>query len=389
LVQLSTQPDTESAAVKPSRLPTLTGLRFVAAIAVFVAHALLGAALFASNFQYEYIGLIFQGGWAAVVYFFVLSGFIMTWASRADDNPGTFWRRRAVRVFPNYLITLAAYIIVMAVAFDVVINGGQVVVHALLMQSFSPDLNYRIAFNPPAWSLSAEVFFYICFPLLIKIINKIRPERLWTWAGIVAASTFVVPLAAPALVPDTPVVDGFGWPVWEMWLVQQCPPVRMLEFIFGMILAKIVISGRKSPVNFPVAILIFVAVYAVSPWIPENLNMAAIQVVPIGLIIVAAAVKDRTKNPGWLGSKFMIKAGDISYAFYIWHFMILIYARMLLGTPEGWSAPVGWLVMAGLFVATAFVSWLQFKLVEDPLVRRFSTSKKRRTTKKPQPTPVA
>ncbi|MBA9007739.1 acyltransferase family protein [Thermomonospora cellulosilytica] len=355
-------------------------MRFIAGLLVFLTHALIGSALFASNFQMEYMGLIIQGGWAALVYFFVLSGFVMTWARRPSDTAGTFWRRRAFRVFPNYLVTLVAYIAVLGLVLHIPIQGRTVLVHLLALQSFVPDLENRIAFNPPAWSLSAELFFYLCFPVLIRLVDRIRPERLWAWAGGVVAACFVTPLLAPVLLPPSKPIEGLGWPELEMWVIQQFPPIRMLEFVLGMILAKIVMSGRRIPLNFGAAVGIFVAVYAVSPLIPERLNMAAIHVVPIGLIILTAASRDsRGRSPGWLGSRLMVKLGDLSFAFYIWHYMIVVHARQWLGTPEGWSTPVGFAVLGLLFAATLAAAWLQFTLIENPMYRRFATSRRRRT----------
>ncbi len=371
----------------PVRLNSLAGMRFFAGLLVFFTHALVGSMLFASNFQMEYTGLIIFGGWAGLVYFFVLSGFVMTWARRRSDTAGTFWRRRAFRVFPNYLSTLLVYIAVLGLILHVPIQGGTVLVHLLALQSFVPDLGSRIAFNPPAWSLSAELFFYLCFPFLIRMVDRIRPERLWAWAGGVVAACFVTPLLAPRLLPPSAPIEGLGWPELEMWVIQQFPPIRMLEFVLGMLLAKIVLSGRRIPLTFGAAVALFVAIYALSPLIPERLNMAAIHVVPIGLIILTAATRDRQGyGPGWLGSRVMVKLGDLSFAFYIWHYLVVIYVRQWLGSPEGWSTPVGFAVLALLFAVTLGLAWLQFTLIENPMYRRFATARRRRT---PKPVPAA
>ncbi|MFB9723250.1 acyltransferase family protein [Planobispora longispora] len=353
-------------------------MRFVAALLVFLTHALLGGALFASNFQYEYTEWIFQGGWAGLVYFFVLSGFVMTWARRPGDSAPTFWRRRAVRVFPNYWTTLVVYIAVLGLVLSTPINGGTVVAHVLGLQAFIPDLMTRVAFNPPTWSLSAELFFYLCFPLLIRLVDRIRPERLWAWAGGVVAAAFAVPLLAPVLLPASKPIEGFGWPELEMWVIQQFPPFRMLEFVFGILLAKIVLSGRKIPVNLGTAVALFAVVFAIAPLIPERLNMAAIHLVPVGLIIAAAAVRDGRGRTGWLASRPMVALGNLSYAFYIWHYMVIVYARPLFGTPEGWSTPVGWAMLGVMIAITLAIAWVQFKLVEEPMFRRFATSRRKR-----------
>src|SRR5688500_12797828 len=78
----------------PSRLPSLTGARFIAAGLVFVFHATF-AWPFASSGAQETSGLLFsQGGYTGVTFFFILSGFVLTWAVRPGDTTPRFWRRR-------------------------------------------------------------------------------------------------------------------------------------------------------------------------------------------------------------------------------------------------------------------------------------------------------
>jgi peptidoglycan/LPS O-acetylase OafA/YrhL len=40
-----------------------------------------------------------------VSFFFVLSGFVLTWSARPDDIATGFWRRRIARIYPVHLVT--------------------------------------------------------------------------------------------------------------------------------------------------------------------------------------------------------------------------------------------------------------------------------------------
>ncbi|MCG8970427.1 acyltransferase family protein [Streptomyces sp. CL12-4] len=78
----------------PSRLPSLTGLRFLAALAVFAHHAFLPIpplrllADDATEFRlYRWFN---QAGGLGVSFFFVLSGFVLTWSARHDDTTTSF-----------------------------------------------------------------------------------------------------------------------------------------------------------------------------------------------------------------------------------------------------------------------------------------------------------
>lgn len=67
---------------------------------------------------------------------------------------------------------------------------------------------------------------------------------LWYAAGGVVLVIMLMPLIAQTLLPDTP---GFmfmkiSWT--QIWFVYVFPVARLLEFVLGMLLARIVLSGR-------------------------------------------------------------------------------------------------------------------------------------------------
>ncbi|WP_405146068.1 acyltransferase family protein [Sphaerisporangium sp. NBC_01403] len=361
-------------------------MRFISAAMVFLTHA-LGAGLFATAWlNASTTTLVVQGGWAAVVYFFVLSGFVLTYAQRSSDTTGMYLRRRILKIYPNYAITLIAALILVSVVAKTAIDGKIALVHFLLLQSYFPTMDVRIAFNSPAWSLSCEALFYLCFPLMARYIRRIRPERLWAWAGVIVAVTVAIP-SLSKLLPEQPLIPGFPMTESQMWFVMQFPPVRMLEFVFGMILARIVMTGRRLPLGLGGSLALGVALYALAPLLPLSYTVVAIWIVPLGLIIAAGAAGDAKGRTSWIGSRPMVKLGEWSYAFYMWHYLILIYARQWFGSPKGWSTPVGFLMLGVLFAITLGLSWLLFTLVENPIMKRFATPKRRRRGSPPPPPP--
>ncbi|WP_248965381.1 acyltransferase family protein [Sphaerisporangium perillae] len=372
----------------PSRLPSLTGMRFISAAMVFLTHA-IGASLFASAaFTGVYISVVVQGGWAAVSYFFILSGFVLTYAARSSDTAATFLRRRFLKIYPNYIITLAAALVLVSWVGKQAIDGGTALLHALLLQSYVPVLDVRTAFNAPAWSLSCEALFYLLFPLMARYIGRIRPERLWGYASLTVLVIFAMPFVAK-LLPAQPPIPGFGMTELEMWFVMQFPPVRMLEFVFGMILARIVMTGRRLPVGLGGALAIGIALYAIAPMLPVSFDVVAVSVIPLGLIIAAGAANDAERRTSRLGGRVMVWLGEVSYAFYMWHFLVLIYVPQWFGSMKGWSTPAGFAMLAVLFGITLVLSWLLYSLVERPIMRRFASSGRGRGPGVPLPMPPA
>jgi peptidoglycan/LPS O-acetylase OafA/YrhL len=68
----------------------------------------------------------------------------------------------------------------------------------------------------------------------------------------------------------------------------------------------------------------------------------------------------------------MVWLGNVSFAFYLWHRLVLIYGHRMLGVGRTWgSAEVLGLSVAGFAVAL-LLAWLTFEYVEKPAMRRWS-----------------
>ncbi len=361
----------------PSRLPSLTGMRFVAAVLVFLFHAVHQGFFASERTQDIAHALFYQGGWAGVGFFFVLSGFILTWSMRADDTAPAFFRRRFFKIYPLHLITLIIAMMLAAWVAQASVSGWNLALQVLLLQSWSPDIMVRASFNGVAWSLSCEAFFYALFPVLIRIIDRIRPERLWAWAGAVVAVIFAVPFAADRL-PDQGTFPTMDVTAADLWLVYQFPGTRLLDFVLGIILARVVMEGRRLPLGFGGSVALVVAAYVVAPLFPSSYHLVAVMVVPLGLLVAGAAREEAAGRRTWLSGRAMVWLGEISFAFYITHQLVQSYAHQLLGVGTGWDTPRAIGLLALIFGATLLVSWLLFTLVERPVMRRFGTSRSRR-----------
>src|SRR5579884_1234381 len=98
-------PAQRNSAPRPGRLDSLTSLRFFAAFAVFTHHftGLGGKTGFGRApllFPYSQIGAY------GVDFFFVLSGFLLTWIHRPGEPVGGFYWRRVGRIYPATLAAL-------------------------------------------------------------------------------------------------------------------------------------------------------------------------------------------------------------------------------------------------------------------------------------------
>ncbi|WP_327679372.1 acyltransferase family protein [Kitasatospora sp. NBC_00458] len=362
-----------------SRLPSLTGLRFPAALAVFAYHAALPIPtlrLFADDgTEFRFVDIADQAGGLGVAFFFVLSGFVLTWSARADDTATGFWRRRMVKIVPNYVVAWALAMVLFASTYT---PARTAIVNLLMLQVWIPDFNTYFSVDPPSWSLGAEAVFYLSFPFLHRVFRKIRPERLVFWIAGAVAAIVATPAVAYLLLPDTPgVPGGYEGSVSQYWFSYVLPPVRMLDFALGMLVAHAVRSGRWRNIGMVWSGLLLVAGYIATHYVPYLYAQRVVTVVPIALLIAAAAIADNEGRFTVFRNRAMTWLGEISFAFYLLHFIVLTELRDLLGT-RMFSTVEGIGLLLFAIAATVLVSWVLYRLVEAPITRRFSTPRRGR-----------
>lgn len=373
---------TEATAPSPGRLPSLTALRFVAAALVFVCHARYLGLFTDTSVHKTYNFVTSSAGGVGVSFFFVLSGFVLTWAVKPADTMGTFWRRRFFKIFPSH-VTVWLVVVAMLVVSGTTIEAGPATANLFLVNAWVPDMNNLLfAVNGVTWSLSAEIVFYLLFPFLILGINKIRANRLWYWTIAVSALALSVPLLSKALLPDAPMFPGydqFSWP--QMWFAYQFPLVRCLEFIVGILFARIVLSGRWVRLGLGPAALTVLAVYVGALWLPTLWSFAAPYSFPLGLLVAAAAADDLAGRGALLARRPLVWLGEISYAFFLIHLIVLNSAQAALkGEWMGYGAfertslstPVAVLFLLGCLAVSIVLAWLLHRFVEMPAMRRWS-----------------
>ncbi|HEX4721621.1 MAG TPA: acyltransferase [Pseudonocardiaceae bacterium] len=345
-------------------------MRFVAALVIILFHTtFLG--FYPAGAQTVLGNILWEGGYSGVSFFLILSGFLLTWSARSTT--GTYWRQRFFRIFPNHLSTLIAAAILLVTVAHTALGGQSTILNIFLLHAWSPQLADRGGFDGVSWLLSCAVLCYLLFPLLNRWISGIRPERLWAWAGGAVAAIVAIPFVAMTL-SNGPLIPFTGVTSSQLWIVFQFPPVRALDFVLGMLVARIVVTERRLPLNRGGAVLLAIAAYAVSSLLPATFRLTAIMAVPLALLIAAVAKADQTGRRSWLSSPSIVWLGEVSFAFYLWHLLIFTYVRSWLFVP---STSLGTAIAEVVLLTgiSLFVGWLQLVLIERPLRRRFAASR--------------
>jgi peptidoglycan/LPS O-acetylase OafA/YrhL len=151
-------------------LRALTSLRFVAALLVFSWHCVPTRAV-SVTFSFGYIG---------VGFFFLLSGFILTYTYHGAfgerlraEAVRAFYAARVARVYPLHLVTMPLMIACLVYLGTNPLWSGvepqtrlqEVAAQAVLLQSWIPVRAIYFVDNGPAWSISFAALFYALVPL--------------------------------------------------------------------------------------------------------------------------------------------------------------------------------------------------------------------------------
>ncbi|GGM61194.1 acyltransferase [Micromonospora sonchi] len=356
----------------PDRLPTLTGMRMIAAIIVFLSHATL-MGFFADERLEDWFFLIFsRTGSAALNFFFILSGFVLAWSVQDGDTKRAFWRRRAAKIMPNNLV-VCAVIVILLILTGQGVQLWPTLANFALVQSWFPDMTILNGINTPSWSLSAEVLFYFAFPWLFAAVRRIPGRWLWPTAGGLVAAMLTIPFLAMAFLPTEPVYNYANASFPQFWLVYFLPLSRMLDFVVGIVLARLVREDRIR-VSLRTATLLTLVFYGISEVVPLLFSVVVAMVIPAALLVAAGAQADITGQRSPLRGRTAVWFGDVSFAFYLIHIIVLWFASQLAG--EGWGVMGATVALVVAYLVTLGFAALLYTGVERPLTRRFSRSRR-------------
>jgi peptidoglycan/LPS O-acetylase OafA/YrhL len=340
-------------------VPPLTGIRALAALLVLGLHADQNVPAGAASV------LPFLGrGYLGVDFFFVLSGFIITHvysSSLAQPNRNAvqiFLWHRFIRLYPVHVTVLSVLValIYLARAADIPLNNPQdwraseIPWQLTLLHAWG--VLPKAGWNAPSWSISAEWFAYLWFPLLAPLLTIIR-DRLF--AFLIAAAA----LAATAF--------AFTAADWSLNTWVGAPAlVRVLgEFVCGAALCRAVaLSGKaRHPIGDGVGVLAFAAFL-----LGASIDLPDFALVALLALTILGAALGQSYFAALLGSTVMVWLGEVSYSIYMVHFPALLVIRRLwqrLGFPD-WSMPAKVLAFVASIGVVIALAALLFYAVERP-----------------------
>ena len=301
--------------------PDIDGLRALAILSVVLYHAGVPG---------------IPGGFTGVDIFFVLSGYLIGGHIYSELRAGSFsylrfYRRRAKRILPAFFAVLAFILLASLIllspfeaaqtarsAFAATLSGSNILFW-MTANYFAP----KTELNPVlmTWSLGVEEQFYVLIPVLMVLLARIRHK--WILPAILAICAFSFCFAWGSLGRS---------PMMAFYML----PARAWELGLGVALAVAELNRERLALPDPLAEWISAAglVLLLAPIFLLTASMsfpgpAALPSV-LGTALLLAVPGSRI-NRRLLSLPPLTFLGRVSYSWYLWHWPLLAFLRVVYG----------------------------------------------------------
>lgn len=342
------------------RIEPLTGLRWCAALAVFLSHNVPGGR------TPPVISTFFTSGYMGVTIFFVLSGFVLTVTygdMMAEPRIATTWNyavARIARVMPLYWLILLL-VVAVVLSFGPAPTTGGLWWHFLAIQAWSGDLKLAYSWNPPGWSVGVELFLYAMLPILILLARVLTSTR----RVVILATVVVAAMATLVILFHVTGNDKLPWsdPASAHRWIYRSPLTRIGDFTLGICCAQIYARERHrvnlvkaAPFVAAAMSMLILALMMVPQLINSSPSFDLAYAVPGGVLILSLALAPHQRIARFLGCVALVALGELSYAFYLIHLPLGGQFERWGVTPNGFT-PVGLTVSILVLLFLIAASW--------------------------------
>lgn len=361
-------------------LPGLNALRFFAAFLVLIAHVeLLKMELGEDHIHHLFNKLNFGG--IGVYFFFVLSGFLITYLLIVEKertgtiNVKSFYVRRLLRIWPlYYLIALLGFFVFPHIEF---LQVPWLIDH--FHKNFTNNLwlfmlmlpNAAFAFMKPVphigqlWSIGVEEQFYLIWPNLFKRTRNLLRLIVSIFFGMVLLKVAYVLLLKFSIIPSNDMTIGIKR------LLAMSKFECMIVGAFGAYLVKEnktkLLNLAKHKFTWITSLLLLPILSYITP---ESIDDVVHLPYSFIFLIIILNISVFNRYVDFMENKLFTHLGNISYGIYMYHMVIVVFTIRTAGylmDDRSWMFNV--FVYISSLVLTIVVASLSYKYFEQPFLR--------------------
>jgi peptidoglycan/LPS O-acetylase OafA/YrhL len=246
-----------------------------------------------------------------------------------------FWEARFTRLYPIYLLSLLMSWWMVPVEYGAHTHGmfwTGMALTPLLLQGWVPSLATFL--NTPAWTMSAETFYYLLFPWLARARRHLRIRVYLAQLSAVWVLGMVPGLLYIIFNPDGIAhPDRWSWGPW-LQALKYTPLPHLASFVFGVILAGLdELVPRRGRLRLLLGLGGFAGILAVleiGPIVPYPILHDGLLMPLFGCIVLGLAGQNPLATA--LGWRPLVFVGEASFCLYLLHFNLwtLIHDSHLL-----------------------------------------------------------
>jgi peptidoglycan/LPS O-acetylase OafA/YrhL len=405
---LPARPAQQSPAAGAQRLAWLDALRGIAALAVVFDHIGVYALPHARQAVYQWI----DTGQYGVFVFFLVSGYIVPASLERKGSVRTFWVSRAFRLYPPYVLALAATVGLTLAGLGSLRGAAHHPATALLahLLMLSNVLGVPNAINV-IWTLSYEMAFYLLLTaLFVARVHRRSSAFALVFAVAAVAAGGVLPMTAlsdgplgarlVAAAADVLIIGGLALAVARQRISKLAGsvlaagtvlvlvafngtwlnPWQALTILGLMFTGTVLYRAERGEYRWAHALAVAAAVFglgiAAGLWHSRAWHMSAhaqvvwdrqwvSSLVLAGLTFAAGMALRRRRVPG-----FLAWLGLVSYSVYLLHPLLIGLYKRVPGTSGPHPLPVQLLLAAGFLAVLLAVCAVTYRLVEAPMQRQ-------------------
>ncbi len=349
-------------------MPALTGVRFLAAWYVVLFHAYPG--LMRRYPLPKLLEVFFSNGYLAVGLFFLLSGFILAYTYdgqiEGSSNRLRFWEARFARIYPVYLLSL-----VLSYWFATELTLGTRFAVIGMVQAWNPlNPDMAGAWNYPAWTLSAEAFFYLCFPFVVPWLSR-RSNRVLFWMTAV--------LLAVCILGHTPVKGLGDWKNHAVFLekVVPLPILRIPEFLLGVVMGLRFLRDEAALSKDSRPLIVYPAVLGTLAALSLPIGVwVSLVMLPFSLLVYELA-RGGSLLARFLSTRIMVLLGGASYSVYLLRYPVTNWTRISFSYLPSGMARFGQLLSPLILVLFSIFVFLCWEEPSRKAVRRWFANQRK------------
>ena len=334
------------------KIRALQGARFLFFVLIYMSHCATPRVTVPFDF----------GGESGVAFFFMLSGFVLSWGygpsvSRGEFDHRRFFWRHLGKLFPLHLL-LFAIVYMLDLRIGIHHDWTQTMTSLLLIQSWIPCNHTLYTVNAVSWFLCDTIFFYAIFPWLYRRLIHADVRRIVIWFAVFAAVYCLVALRLP---------DGM-----VNCTLYANPLLRSVDFGMGIMVYRIYKTGfvkcHMAALPLAMSVLMLVATCCVYWHLPCGIRCAALfwPVMPVALLQMVASNDSRHDLVARvLGSRPMVWLGGISFEAFMSHPLVMRVVQHFIGLDGTWRGDMVYFAIS--LVATMFAAYLLHVIFVKPV----------------------